>query len=307
MGMYEYSNRSRPSHDYPEGKQNVKKKGVFLTGIQIGICAVCLAAAFLFSYFGGNNLGTAKKYVKAALSSNITNEQVVETFHSIRSQFPDAAQVFSSSGTAGKAGGAASTKSSTSTASQASKSTSSQASKASSAAPVTSGVIAKQTSYQYEGGEDLTISNLKTSSNSNLPPAAASLAPLRLSMRPVTPVSGRITSPFGYRINPITKQFSFHTGMDIAAAEGTPIAAAFAGTVEKVGVSDAYGNYVLLDNGSGIETFYGHCKLVTVHQGDKVKAGGLLGGVGSTGMSTGDHLHFEIRVHGISLNPQWIL
>lgn len=305
--MYEYRNRSRPSHDYQEGKQNVKKKGVFLTGIQIGICAFCLAAAFLLSYLGGSYFSIAKKYVKAALSSSITNEQIVETFHSIRSQFPDAAQVFSSSGTEGKTSSTSSSKNSGSAASQTSKSMTGKAAKTSSAASETGGVTAKQASYTYEGGENLKIANLKTSSNSNLPPAAASLAPLRISIKPVIPVQGHITSPFGYRINPITKQFSFHTGMDIAAAEGTPIAAAFAGTVEKVGASPAYGNYVLLDNGSGIETFYGHCKLVTVRQGDKVKAGGLLGGVGSTGMSTGDHLHFEIRLHGISLNPQWIL
>lgn len=301
-----YNNRRRPSHDIEEGKQNEKKHSVFLTGIQIGVCAICLAGAFLLSYFGGGYYNIAKKYVKAALSNSITNAQVIETFHSIRNQFPDAASVFSSSGAAGTSSNTSSSKSSSSVTSQASK-TSNSSSVQTSSASMTGNVAAKTVGYTYEGGEDIIISNLKTSSNSNLPPASASLAPFKLTLKPVYPIKGRITSPFGYRINPITKKFSFHTGMDIAAAEGTPIAAAFAGTVEKVGVSPAYGNYVLLNNGSGIETFYGHCKLITVKQGDKVKAGGLLGGVGSTGMSTGNHLHFEIRVHNISLNPTWIL
>ena len=128
-----------------------------------------------------------------------------------------------------------------------------------------------------------------------------------LSIKPLKPVDGRTTSTFGYRINPITKKYSFHSGIDIAAAAGTPIAAAYAGKVEKVGKSVYYGNYVILGNGNGIQTFYGHCETVIAKQGETVKAGATIAKVGSTGMSTGYHLHFEIHINNICVNPQWAI
>ena len=116
-----------------------------------------------------------------------------------------------------------------------------------------------------------------------------------------------MTSSFGYRVNPITKKRNFHTGIDIAAAAGTPILAAFEGTVEKVGLSSYYGNFVLLNNGNGIKTFYGHCMSLLVRQGKRVKAGEAIALVGSTGASTGNHLHFEIQIKNVNVNPQWTL
>lgn len=117
----------------------------------------------------------------------------------------------------------------------------------------------------------------------------------------VTPVSGIITSRFGNRESIRT---SGHTGLDIAAPYGTPIKAAADGKVTFAGYSGGYGYVVKLDNGNGVETYYGHCSSLYVSTGDTVEAGDTIAAVGSTGNSTGNHLHFEIRVDGEVVNPQ---
>ena len=117
----------------------------------------------------------------------------------------------------------------------------------------------------------------------------------------VTPVSGTITSRFGNRESIRT---SGHTGLDIAAPYGTPIKAAADGTVTFAGYSGGYGYVVKMDNGNGIETYYAHCSRLYVSAGDTIEAGDTIAAVGSTGNSTGNHLHFEIRVNGSVVNPQ---
>lgn len=117
----------------------------------------------------------------------------------------------------------------------------------------------------------------------------------------VTPVSGIITSRFGNRESIRT---SGHTGLDIAAPAGTPIKAAADGKVIFSGYSGGYGYVVKLDNGNGVQTYYGHCSKLYVSSGEKVEAGDVIAAVGSTGNSTGNHLHFEVRVNGVEVNPQ---
>lgn len=112
-----------------------------------------------------------------------------------------------------------------------------------------------------------------------------------------------ITDPFGYRIHPITGQRSLHTGVDIAAPGGTPIRAAGAGTVIFAGWNDAYGNMIVLDHGGAYSTLYGHQSRLAVGVGTKVQAGQIIGYVGSTGWSTGNHLHFEIRIDSQAVDP----
>ncbi|MDR3644392.1 MAG: M23 family metallopeptidase, partial [Clostridia bacterium] len=117
----------------------------------------------------------------------------------------------------------------------------------------------------------------------------------------------RLTSKFGWRVNPITKKISFHTGIDLAVAEGTPVAAALPGKVCGRGQSAAYGNYIILDNGGGVKTFYGHCQAILAPLGAVLRAGDIIAKSGNTGMTTGPHLHFEIRVRNIYVNPLWLL
>lgn len=115
------------------------------------------------------------------------------------------------------------------------------------------------------------------------------------------PVSGNITSRFG--ANESIRDHT-HKGMDIAAPKGTPIKAAADGTVTYSGVMGGYGNLIIITHENGIQTYYGHCSKLYSSKGEKVKAGDIIAAVGSTGFSTGNHLHFEIRKNGAQINPQ---
>ncbi len=117
----------------------------------------------------------------------------------------------------------------------------------------------------------------------------------------VVPVTGRITSRFG-AVESIRDHT--HKGIDIAATRGTPILSAASGTVTFAGWSSGYGYLVKIDHGSGVETYYGHCSKLYVSAGDTVETGDKIAAVGSTGNSTGNHLHFEIRLNGEQVNPQ---
>ena len=119
------------------------------------------------------------------------------------------------------------------------------------------------------------------------------------------PGSYTITSAFGNRLHPILKVYKLHTGVDIAGnnCNGKPVVAAAAGTVIVAKYSTAYGNYVVIDHGGGITTLYAHSSKLEVKVGDKVKAGQEIMKVGTTGYSTGPHLHFEVRENGTYVDP----
>ncbi|NCO37133.1 MAG: peptidoglycan DD-metalloendopeptidase family protein [Armatimonadetes bacterium] len=119
----------------------------------------------------------------------------------------------------------------------------------------------------------------------------------------IRPLSGRVTSGFGYRVHPIYHVRKLHTGVDLAASFGTPIKAAAGGVVLAAGWRRGYGNAVIIDHGGGKATLYGHCSSLSVHAGQKVSQGQIVGRVGSTGNSTGPHLHFEVRINGTPVNP----
>ena len=117
------------------------------------------------------------------------------------------------------------------------------------------------------------------------------------------PVSGNTSSPYGYRVHPKTGIRDFHSGMDIAAAPGLPVKATADGIVSYAGWSGGSGNLVALEHGAGFSTFYAHNKSVAVTVGQRVKRGDIISFVGSTGNSTGPHLHYEIWRDGKALDP----
>jgi murein DD-endopeptidase MepM/ murein hydrolase activator NlpD len=117
------------------------------------------------------------------------------------------------------------------------------------------------------------------------------------------PVIGPITSPFGWRQNPFGGGPEFHQGLDIAAPTGTTVTAAAGGTVIMAQWYGGYGNYILIDHGGGYSTGYGHLSAIYVSTGQVVQRGQAIGAVGSTGQSTGPHLHFEIRIAGKPVDP----
>lgn len=117
------------------------------------------------------------------------------------------------------------------------------------------------------------------------------------------PVNGRITSGYGMRFHPILKRSKMHTGVDIGAPAGTTIKAAGNGEVIYAGWYGAYGNTIMIDHGGGVTTLYGHCSSLQARTGRIVKKGQAIARVGSTGWSTGNHCHFEVRRHGKPVSP----
>ena len=117
------------------------------------------------------------------------------------------------------------------------------------------------------------------------------------------PVDGQVSSSYGYRLHPKTGARDFHSGMDIAADPGLPVKATADGIVSYAGWSGGSGNLVALEHGFGFSTFFAHNRLVAVKVGQKVKRGDVLGYVGSTGNSTGPHLHYEVWKEGKALDP----
>ena len=121
------------------------------------------------------------------------------------------------------------------------------------------------------------------------------------------PVHGRISSDYGYRTNPISGAYALHTGVDIAADEGTGIVAAYNGVVKDTGTGEKRGNYVLMEHSDGSETLYCHCSEVLTVEGAVINAGEVIALVGSTGWATGPHLHFEIHRDGNAVDPMTVL
>ena len=128
-----------------------------------------------------------------------------------------------------------------------------------------------------------------------------STAKANLGISLIRPVSGIITSRFGAGSS---IRRSSHTGLDIAASTGTPIAAAASGTVTYSGYKGSYGNMIVITHSNGVQTYYAHCSKLNVSAGATVSQGQTIATVGSTGNSTGPHLHLEVRVNGVAYNPQ---
>jgi murein DD-endopeptidase MepM/ murein hydrolase activator NlpD len=139
------------------------------------------------------------------------------------------------------------------------------------------------------------------------PPSAPAPGPAPASTtrnsRFIWPVNGSVGSGFGPRIHPISGGSRMHTGVDIGASSGTPIKAADDGVVVMAGPNGGYGNWTLIDHGGGLATGYGHQSSIGVSRGQRVSRGQVIGRVGSTGASTGPHLHWEVRVNGNPVDP----
>ncbi|MBO5897131.1 MAG: M23 family metallopeptidase [Clostridia bacterium] len=149
-----------------------------------------------------------------------------------------------------------------------------------------------------QGGADYEI-NEKSSIPDNV-----SVNNYTLSQNMFLPLKGTITSPFGLRTHPISGEPRFHAGIDIAASTGTAIYSAFDGEVVFAGYDQWNGNYLKIKHENNIMTVYCHCESLYVKKGDTVKMGERIAAVGSTGSSTGPHLHFELRINNVSYDPQ---
>ncbi len=119
----------------------------------------------------------------------------------------------------------------------------------------------------------------------------------------IWPTKGWISSSFGYRVSPFTGQREFHKGIDISGKVGTPIYSPAKGTVTFAGVDNGYGKTVVIKHGSGIVTRYAHLHRIDVEKGQTVSRGELVAYLGNSGRSTGPHLHYEVRMNGVCVNP----
>ncbi|MBN1625507.1 MAG: M23 family metallopeptidase, partial [Deltaproteobacteria bacterium] len=120
----------------------------------------------------------------------------------------------------------------------------------------------------------------------------------------IAPTEGWISSRFGYRVSPFTNKKEFHDGLDIASRIGTDIISPADGVVASVGNSDGIGTYITINHGYGFKTIYGHLSKSLVKQGQAVKRGQNIALMGNTGRSTGAHLHYEVHVNGVAVNPE---
>jgi murein DD-endopeptidase MepM/ murein hydrolase activator NlpD len=159
-------------------------------------------------------------------------------------------------------------------------------------------------SIQARKGEfQLELNSLQGTSDSIAVLLRRSTLPGTVGLCDARPVAGPIISPFGPRVDPISGAQGFHPGVDLQATLGTPIHACRGGVVLIASAQGGYGNAVVLDHGGGMGSLYAHQSRLAVHVGDHVSAGDVIGYVGSTGYSTGPHLHFEVRLSGNPVDP----
>lgn len=164
-------------------------------------------------------------------------------------------------------------------------------------------------SKEYEDeGENEEKESIQTNAIIQDIPVNVTLTPVIFAGDIIFPISDNyyVTSDFGFRTNPVTNEHEFHTAYDLAADQGTNILAVLDGTVVDCRLGNDLGNFITLDHGSGLTSLYAHCYELLVKVGDTVKKGDIIATVGSTGTSTGNHLHFGMKMNGVYFDPSYI-
>lgn len=267
----------------PNGWQLIAVQGIS--------CVVVILIALLFRLIGGS----AFAQLRESFNESIMSNSIIATFSAMLDTTPvsdSSAESTSGSKTAAASAGTNST---------GTTGTSSAGTSGSSATTAATTVVNNKTSVAAAGGQDIAVS---VSSAILFPPEGATFVPLKMNRLANKPLeTGTISSGFGYRQNPTKGGESFHKGIDIAAAEGSPIAAMYYGIVEEVGKSSSYGNYIKINHGNGLVILYAHCSEILAPEGAVIRAGEIVAKVGSTGDSTGPHLHVETILNGVVYNP----
>ena len=306
-----------------EGEKKPKKKDPKLDYLllQVTACAVLLLAALVIKLAGGSLYAEAREKYIELFEDQTSLSEVMETMAGVFQMTPveDGSSVPTSGGAASEdegapAGGAAGESrtaadpSGVSSGGGASSADETGAAQPASSDSVSSGdppVAEGNSSAVLKRGEEeddvanyiFDFSQVQTALRTSDSAANALLAP----------VSGAVTSRFGYRVHPITGKYAMHGGLDLGAAEGSDIQSAMAGVVKTVAESESYGKYIVVDHQNGFETWYAHCSKLVANEGDRVGRGDVIAKVGQTGYATGPHCHFEVRVQGVKLNPEWLL
>ena len=313
------------------GKKQKKKdpKLDFLL-LQVTACVALLLAALVIKLVGGGFYAEAREKYIELFEDQTTISEVVESMAGVFQMTPEEEPASSEGGQsssqpAAVAPGASSSAPSVSSGDSAADQPDSSGAPASSQEGVSSGASSEadaETSAAPDGatppvadGGGATASLKRGEEEDDVTSYAFDLDQARTvlptagsrSNSLLAPVSGTVTSRFGFRTHPITGAYSMHGGLDIGAEEGTGIQAAMDGVVKTVAQSESYGLYIVVDHQNGFETWYAQCSKLLAQEGDQVERGEVIARVGQTGYATGPHCHFEVRVQGVKLNPEWLL
>ena len=273
----------RPSRPTEKKKSSV---GWQLIAVQSISCVVVILIALIFRLIGGS----AFSQLRQSFNQSIMSNSILATF----------AALLDGPGSSGEGSDGGGTAGSTTTGSGSSPSAAEGATTTGESSS-TGGTTA---SPAAAGGSDLAVTERKAF----YAPEGATFAPLTISRCAAKPLeAGKVTSYFGYRENPIQGGISFHQALDIAADAGSPIAAMYFGIIREIGENDSYGKYIKIDHGNGIEVLYAHCSEILVQKDAVIRAGETVAKVGSTGDSTGPHLHVEVRVNGVAYDPAYVV
>ena len=271
----ERPDRTHRQHS-PRTERKASSSGMKLLAVQSISCAIVLIIALLMRLVGGD----AFSQLRQSFNESIMNNSIAATI----------AALFGGDSSSGE--------SSDAPASQTGEPESSGSAESAASAPESTG--SPESSVAAVGGQDISVTEKKVF----FAPEGATFAPLKTNRAAVLPLTdGKITSYFGYRENPTKGGESFHKGVDIGAPAGSPVSAMYYGVVAATGSGGSYGNYVRISHGDGIEILYAHCSEILVEEGMIIRAGEIVARVGSTGDSTGNHLHIEALVDGIAYDP----
>lgn len=296
--------RPRRTQNSSENRKN-NSSGWQLVAVQSISCIVVVLIVFMFKMIGGS----AFKQLRESFNKSIMSNSLMATIAALLETPSGSSDIDSSTSESGTSTtfdtSTTNTGESTdSTTKNTAESSSSETTTAQTSTTGSSTNSVSTTTASAAGGNDIKVSEKKVL----YAPAGATFAPLKINRVPHNPLqSGKITSFFGYRINPTSGEDSFHQGLDIAAEMNSPIAAMYFGVVTEVGVSQSYGNYVKIYHGNGIEVLYAHCSKILVNKDAIIRAGEIVAYVGSTGISTGPHLHIEVKVNGVAYDPLGII
>lgn len=284
---------SNPEEAIEEQDNNLKPQDPKLKLIltQMVLCCLALLAAFGFKFIGGDVYSAVKEKYTSLFESNVSVGEVLDAM--TRKLNISGGENLASSDTSSDTTAVNAVVSADAASSDSASAASDSAKDENNFLPINSVPVESTTSSEEEA-KAVGLSLDASASNGGI-------------NEMTVPVTGTITSGFGYRTHPIYGTYLFHSGVDIGTESGTPISAALSGTVETAEYSSSYGYYIILSHSDSVKTVYAHCSELLKSVGDTVSKGETIALVGSTGVSTGPHLHFEVRTGGICINPLWIL
>ncbi len=304
--------RSAGNRDTRSGRKGHAEKKPALAGMQVILvqsisCIVVVLLVLVIKLVGGDAFAQLRQQFNESIMSNsiiATLASLFETpYADDTSSLPDGSMVSPESGPP-----ASSDSSSSAASSGEETSAQTDSSEASGSGTTTDAAQTGGTTAASSPAASSSPSGGTTAQAVRYAPEGSSFTTVHANRLAAAPLpTGKVTSPYGYRENPTKEGTGFHKGIDIGAPEGTPIRAMYFGVVTAVGEEAGYGKYVKLFHGNGVEILYAHCSEILVEKDAVIRAGETVAKVGSTGDSTGFHLHVELRVNGITYNPAGML